>query len=300
VRRPEEPAGAPALGLSEAHIPRNPKANGPEHMATVWRNAELLQVRSKGEPPEGGGVRGEVDGFSPASRRRLLYRVASLDRDAVPKPIFMTLTYPGEEWERFGGTKEQVKKHLDTFHHWLSYHYPTASVIWRLEFQKRGAPHYHLLVFGVPYIDCRLVAEEWYRVVGSGQESHLAAGTQVVACKSWKQATMYVAKYMAKPQSLSESGVPIHSRPGRVWGIWNRGGLVREAVDYELSPEEFFQFRRIVRGHAKSRGYDLRARASFSSFIGSAAGHRALAWVGASVLTRFEDGASSVKTDAGL
>ena len=296
---PDAPAGS-ALGLSKAHIRRNQEA-GPEHLASVWENGELLQVRTPGgRGPVGGGMRGEVDGFSQASRRRLLYLLASLDRKKMPKPLFMTLTYPGQEWERYGGTKEEVKRHLNTFHHWLRYHYPQAAVIWRQEFQKRGAPHFHLLVFGVDFIDRQLVAEEWYRIVGSNQPSHLAAGTQVVACRSWKQATMYVAKYMAKPQSLAETEVPIHLRPGRVWGIWGREQLVREAVEYRLTDQEFFELRRIARGVAKSKGYQLKARSSFSSFMGSSAGHRALGWVGAEVLTQFEDDGASADPDAGL
>ena len=142
------------LGLSNAHISRKPGRKPGPHMARVWENGRLLQVRSP-EPQAGrAGVRGGVEGFSPASRRRLLYLLASIDRSKVAVPIFVTLTYPGEEWERFGGRKEEVKRHLDTFHHWLSYHYPAAVVIWRLEFQKRGAPHFHLLVFGVEFIDC--------------------------------------------------------------------------------------------------------------------------------------------------
>jgi hypothetical protein len=297
----EEPAaGEAGLGLSKAHISRKQR-EGVTHVAGVWENGRLLRVGSV-EPQvvENRGIRGEVVGFSAASRRRLLYLVASINRSDVGVPLFVTLTYPGEEWERFGGRKEDVKRHLDTLHHWLSYHYPSAVVIWRQEFQKRGAPHFHLLVFGVEFIDCYLVAFEWYRVVGSGQESHLAAGTQVKGCKSWEQATAYVAKYMAKLETFAGSDVPIHSRPGRIWGVWNREALPRELVGYGLTDHQFFRLRRLIRGYCKSRGYALKPRESFAAFLGSAAGHRALAWVGAKKADRIASGASSAEVEPGL
>jgi hypothetical protein len=277
-------AGAAGLGLSNAHIARKKKEERPRYLAQVWDGGCLLQVRdTETQSPPGGGVRGEVQGFSAASRRRLMYYLDSLDRRKLSVPLFVTLTYPGADWERFGGRKEEVKRHLDAFNHWLAYHYPQSSAIWRLEFQKRGAPHLHLLVFGVEFIDCYILAREWFRVVGSGQASHLLAGTQVKACESWGEATAYVAKYMAKLESFEDSGVPIHSRPGRVWGVWRRPLLPREPVIYGLDRKEYVALRRIMRGLCKSKGYRLRAQGSFSAFLSSEAGHRALAFVGAEV-----------------
>ena len=260
-------------------------------MAGVWENGQLFQVRSlEAAEVEHRGIRGEITGFSRASRLRLMYLLASVDRTKVSVPIFMTLTYPGEDWERFGGRKEEVKRHLDTFHHWLAYHYPSAPAIWRLEFQERGAPHFHLLVFGVDFIDCYRTAYEWYKVVGSEQVTHFEAGTQVKGCRSWAQATAYVAKYMAKLETFAGSEVPIHSRPGRMWGVWGREFLPRELVGYALTESQFFRLRRIMRGCCKSKGYRLKPTDSFSTFIGSSTGHRALAWVGASETDRMKDG----------
>ena len=77
------------------------------------------------------------------------------------------------------------------------------------------------------------------------------------ACRSWGEATAYVAKYMAKLESFEESEVPIHSRPGRVWGVWRRHLLPRESVSYGLGYAEFVALRRIMRGLCKSKGYRL-------------------------------------------
>lgn len=297
----EHPVGDAAFGLSYAHISRKERSHKPEHVATVWQDGRLLQVRDgEAQAQTGGGIRGEVQGFSGASRRRLMYLLASVDRTRVEVPLFVTLTYPGEDWERFGGRKEEVKRHLDVLRHWLFYHHPGAIVIWRLEFQKRGAPHFHLLVFGVGFIDCHYLAYEWHKAVGSGQATHLLSGTQVCACKSWVHATSYVSKYLAKKESFADSDVPIHSLPGRIWGIWGRKFLPREAVEYALTDEQLFQLRRIMRGYCRSAGYRLKPLPSFSTFIGSSAGHRALAWVGADLLSDFVDPESSEEPDRSL
>ncbi len=60
---------------------------------TTTRNYRL-------SPPtrHGGGIRGGVRGFSEASRRNLLRRLASIDRGAFRafkgRTLFVTLTYP--------------------------------------------------------------------------------------------------------------------------------------------------------------------------------------------------------------
>src|SRR5208337_1169128 len=55
------------------------------------------------------GLRGEIQGFSSASRRRLLTTVLSVRNDAS-LPLFVTLTYPNE----FPDPKTS-KRHLATF-----------------------------------------------------------------------------------------------------------------------------------------------------------------------------------------
>lgn len=53
----------------------------------------------------------------------------------------MTLTYPAN----YSNDGDQVKSDLNRTLEWYRYHFPGAVYLWWLEFQKRGAPHYHLL-----------------------------------------------------------------------------------------------------------------------------------------------------------
>lgn len=142
--RPAQPA------LSGAHISGNGSRNELVR-AITYQKRELFRSRTRAALAVRAGVpRAKIGGFSRQSRRRLLYLLASIDQQASGLPLFVTLTHPGKDWE---GYAEEMKRHLDNFHRWLSYRHPEASAFWRLEMQKRGAPHFHLLV-GVGFLDC--------------------------------------------------------------------------------------------------------------------------------------------------
>jgi len=187
--------------------------------------------------PRGGGRRGRVREYSPASRRRMQRRLASIDRRALSgKPLFVTLTYPAT-WPKDGRT---WKTHLDTFLKRLKRLVPHAAAIWKLEFQKRGAPHFHLLVFGCAYLSHRWVARAWNAVAAPGDKAHLKAGTEVTRVKTWRGVAWYAAKYMSKVES-----VETHSWTGRYWGVHNRACLPVDVFQVTLSWAQAYQLRRV-------------------------------------------------------
>ena len=95
----------------------------------------------------GGGIRARVRGFSRASRRNLLRRLASINRTAFKtfsgRMIFVTLTYPHEYPE----DPEVCKNHLKALRRRLQRKFGTFAAFWRLGIQRRGARHFHLLLF---------------------------------------------------------------------------------------------------------------------------------------------------------
>jgi len=101
----------------------------------------------------GCGPRGEIVEFTPASRRRMLELLAKVEQAAVP--LAFTLTYP----DNFPLYREDYKGHLEAFCDRMQRRWPGAAIIWKLEFKERQsgknkgkiAPHYQLLVFGVPW-----------------------------------------------------------------------------------------------------------------------------------------------------
>ena len=95
----------------------------------------------------GGGIRDRVRGFSRASRTNLLRRLASINRAAFKafkgRLISITLTYPHEYPE----DPELCKNHLKALRRRLQRKFGEFAGFWRLGIQKRGAWHFHLLLF---------------------------------------------------------------------------------------------------------------------------------------------------------
>lgn len=177
-------------------------------LARVSRGRIVKPLQGKLSP------RGDIKTFTPSARRRLMRLVAMTRREMVP--VFVTLTYPGT----FDSSPERWKRDLHLFAVKFTRKFPKASFVWKLEFQRRGAPHYHLLVWGVTYAELLpWVGPVWYKVVGSGDERHLHAGTRVEWLRSYRGAIAYASKYLAKVTQETIQNV------GRWWGVVNRACL---------------------------------------------------------------------------
>jgi hypothetical protein len=211
--RPFAGASAPAavLGLSKSH-------NRPHGIITLFRGASLakVQTRTENEITERESEfpkRGEITEFSERSRQRLRIKIAMVCRAELP--YFCTLTYPGEWiWDA-----KLWKRHLKIFSQRFQRRFPTGSFIWKLEFQERGAPHFHPFIWGIPEFEglravIDFVSEAWFEVVGSGDEKHLKAGTSVERMRTSAGAMRYVSGYASKTDQTR----PGH-KVGRYWGV---------------------------------------------------------------------------------
>lgn len=161
--------------------------------------------------------RGAVTEFSAASRKRLAFVAYNTDVDFR---TIITLTYPAV----FPKTGAQVKRDLMAFKRWLRRDYGGPySYLWALEFQDRHAPHFHFLT-DHPFprrMDDKSafrfrIASAWYRIVASGDEKHLLAGTSAEGVRFRRGGNHYLAKYAAK---LRQKKVPDDFHlVGRMWG----------------------------------------------------------------------------------
>jgi hypothetical protein len=200
------------------------------------------------------GMRDRVRGFSRASRRNLLRRLASINRRAFKafkgRIIFVSLTYPHEYPE----DPELCKNHLKALRRRLQREFGTFAAFWRLGIQQRGAWHFHLLMFIGPSFGPidelrRFISSSWYEVTGKVSEGHLRAGTRVEAVKKWREATSYVERYMAKPEEFPEG-----LQTGRIWGVWSEELLPVRWETVEVSLRDAFRIRRIYRKLSKRKG----------------------------------------------
>jgi hypothetical protein len=226
----------------------------PQPVITVAVGGSLLRVQNaKYQAPErAGGKRGRITGFSNDSRRRLIDLMASINRQQAKRPpLFITLTYPAT-WPEDPAV---WKGHLDTFLKRFGRRWPDAAAVWKLEFQARGAPHFHLMVFGVAFVAARWVAEAWADVVASADSRHRQAGTEVRRVRSWGGAMHYVAKYFSK---ATVENIPGHV--GRYWGVHNREALPIELLAIPIGHGDFFRFRRVLLRFCISRFHAERDR----------------------------------------
>jgi hypothetical protein len=201
----------------------------------------------------GGGIRNRVRGFSRTSRRNLLRRLASINRRAFRafkgRIIFVTLAYP----KQYPEDPELCKNHLKALRKRLQRKCGDFAGFWRLGIQKRGAWHFHLLLFVRPTFGPldelrRFISSCWYEVTGKVSEGHLRTGTRVEAVKRWKQATSYMERYMAKPEEF-----PQGLQTGRIWGVWNEELLPVHWKTVEVSLKDAYKIRRIYRKLARRK-----------------------------------------------
>lgn len=226
------------LGLSTVHIPAPQAPN----TVRMFVGGDLVRLRGDASVTvRVGAKRGVVKGFTRESRRRMLRFLQTLDQPRCGMPLFVTLTYPGA-WP---GSPRQWKRDLDNWLKRLKRAMPEVWAVWRLEPQRRGAPHYHLLVFGVPRLDKDWLSRTWFEVVGSQDERHLRAGTQVQRVKSWRGVVWYAAKYLAK--EVDELPEQWRAGVGRWWGVHQRGLAPREAMEVAVGPPVFVRVRRVLR-----------------------------------------------------
>ncbi len=240
----------------------------------VWEGASLAslkighdRIRHLGCKP---ARRGSVVRFSPGSRRRLMFAFAKIRRDSVP--MFVTLTYP----DNFPAEPSQWKTDFQTLWKRITRRWPGAACMWRLELKRRKsgvnagkvAPHYHLMLWGVPYDECmkvrhdgsRWFAKAWYQVVDSGDQQHLAAGVRVEKLRSMEGGFAYASKYLGKDEEAVgiASGLAI----GRFWGVKGRKYLpLGRRVYHRILPQEVWNIRRAMARLAGLKPKSIRVRA---------------------------------------
>lgn len=115
----------------------------------------------------GGGKRNICKGFSVNSRRRMIQKTAMWDLRGLHTG-FGTLTYPAvyaDDWRIW-------KRDMDVMCKWLERKYPEMmAMLWHVEEQKRGAPHFHLLI-GMEESLCTCGSQQVRKVRGKLKQFH--------------------------------------------------------------------------------------------------------------------------------
>ncbi|GAA2812621.1 hypothetical protein GCM10010533_58640 [Mycolicibacterium pallens] len=188
-------------------------------------------------------------------------------------PAMVTLTYPGD-WEAVAPDGASVKRHMALWRKRFHREYcEPARYIWKLEFQRRGAPHIHLWM--APPISpgrsgrgfAQWLSETWAQVVDhpdpAQKARHRLAGTAIDVRNGLKACDpKRLAIYFTKHSSPNLHGdkeyqhvVPELWRqpgrgPGRFWGVY---GLEKANAVVEVAQDTYLAARRIVRRWSRSQ-----------------------------------------------
>lgn len=199
------------------------------------------QVAVDQAQPNEPAKREAIEGWSAKSRRNLLRTVAGLNM--AGHWAMLTLTLPGW-WLELCATPADLKAARKAFRRRWEREYGTWSALWKLEFQHRGAPHFHVGV-GLPEgVSARELTEwasrTWHEVLCHPASNryhqkcpgpvcehadHLVHGAQLDCqySRRLRSAGSAFAGYFAK-HGVWESKEYQHNRPG--WRMRGFAGVL--------------------------------------------------------------------------
>ena len=167
------------------------------------QQGELLAARvTGGEAPEhhGGGKRGKITHFTRASRLRSKVFVSRFDSST--SGLFVTLTYPSD----FPSCVD-AKADLRALLRRLGRTFPDCAAFWRMSLQERGAPHFHLLVYGTAFFDERSLRTWWADVVKYEAPDWAHRLRVDVRRIVGRRDFQYVTRYCTKDEGIGEGEI---------------------------------------------------------------------------------------------
>lgn len=192
--------------------------------------------------------RGKITGWSQKSRNRMRDTLGILDytplfRPGRLLPKMLTLTMPAR-WESVAPTAHKFKRKLvdSALKQTFRRHWGCDFVgVWKLEFQRRGAPHLHILT-APPSGLCPATGEsfeQWLRTIWSRAcadaestfaeiQDHRVAGVDIVDTYGLSGTdSKRIANYFVKHGAFKAKEYQNHAPdlwqedgPGRFWGYW--------------------------------------------------------------------------------
>ena len=233
----------------------------------------------------GGGKRGAVTSFSAQSRKRFMKKIYILQSSS--RCLWVTLTQPAAFVGSIG-----ARRMAKLWTARVRRAYPAASGLWRIQPQKRGAPHFHVMVYGIPAdgleiktVRARLAAM-WTAVVvgGIANGDTLSArsrgqiaryGCDVAELETAEGVQRYVSRYLSRTDAVGNAAVV-----GRQWGSFNRDALPvsqtetvtvsRQVAQNVVRAARRLQTRSFTRPNGKTVKWTPKYRTTSSaSFIGA-------------------------------
>ncbi|MCQ4362445.1 hypothetical protein KQR54_15120 [Mycobacterium gordonae] len=239
--------------------------------------AVVSSTRRSATAPDQRYTGGVITEWSRKSRSAMCRTFAELDYSPLVEsgrvPAMVTLTYPGD-WEDVAPDGASVKRHMVVWRKRFQREYgEPARYIWKLEFQRRGAPHVHLWM--APPVSpgrsgrafAQWLSETWAQIVDHPdpvqKARHRLAGTAIDVRNGLKACDpKRLAIYFTKHSSPNLHGdkeyqhiVPdLWRRPGHGPGrFWGACGLKKAVAVVEIAQDAYLTARRIVRRWSRNQ-----------------------------------------------
>ena len=216
-------------------------------------------------------VRDKIKNFSKNSRKRLLKAALAVNLDKLTSNkynlYFVTLTYQSDFFRDVKDMKE-IKKDLNRFNLYIRRKFSKTIpfYIWRLEFTKKGVPHFHLLlpscydfktlkrIISKLWVDC-ITANVDYDANIIERMYKAATNIKLVKLESTKRLVTYLSKYMSKIDDTLGNSNFNSDFIGRFWGIYNRECYKEFCLNilFSVKRNTFYRIRRILVNLLNSR-----------------------------------------------
>lgn len=206
--------------------------------------------------------RGTISEFTRASQVRMMKACSSWR--PVGRLMFVTLTYP-KTFPDAAEAKEDLKRFRDI----LRREHPRMAGVWKLEYQTRGAPHFHfILQTGEQFFMSRELRafqlwchSAWRRA----RRSKVDVRTEAKFADLESRARFYLAKEVGKTAQTSSAWRQemekeiSHEGGGRFWGWHHRSNIDRQQEEYAVPAEIAFKIRGFLQNEVL-KSMQLRAR----------------------------------------
>lgn len=212
---------------------------------TIYQNSISLSnnfsKQSKSIIPE--RKKNDINNFSKNSRLRCIQLLSKVKFTDYGKPIFLTTTfhniYPKQQ--------KELKKLLDNFiksslRIKYKFHY-----IWRLELQKRGAPHFHFILLPLFQLDKNQVVSmqkhiksKWLSFLKDNSLFTNLYSCKFIETKNIKNVSSYLSKYVSKTDSTKKQ-----IKLGRIWG-YSRNININPISKKNISFHTFAEVKKII------------------------------------------------------
>jgi hypothetical protein len=178
----------------------------------IWQNLE--PNFKKTEPPE--RFENDIKSFSIKSRRRLFNIFTTLSYSNYGQPRFVSATWHYDAPDH----KTEIKSFLERYIKRLKRNLPAFHAIWKLEYQERGTPHFHFMIFPLDkktnLFDSssgKIIQDNWLELKSCKCEHCKLHSIKVVPLNEYKHAIIYISKEIAKLQDNY-----CDHNLGRIWG----------------------------------------------------------------------------------